>query len=499
MEQAPHPQPNPPIQPPNQPVPMPGDQPPAINKPIAKAPKKISTSQTGRLTGNNLLKRNNLDTFKNYLLQKKSFTHADGTEVKITDPAAITKFDTWRDAYAKAPSGKKPALILQSEKHGEITTMQSSSPLLKTIDFGGHQTDYTGAAAAGSKTTVKIGPSDIGLHNKKYNKGTLLDAIKNNQILGSSAIGKLIIDFIVNGATLVPDLSTFPKGVFTSFRDNAGEYIGVYKMLNETANWVSGAQEAFEKHIGSPIKGMSVEFPTKSNYPLADTLGVVASFTNEATDNSIMISTKGGKRGKGAAFSIANIVVPQFLQTDGKHDVENGFMDIVKDKSRNIRVTPYDVVKYLGVNGSQMCQGVGVDVEHTEIEDFFKELPTIDNIANFPKFKAILDNALKQYKSPKANKNLESKLPIPWILNYLLHAIIGKAITVPDTMPNFVPFIRECLQQNFIKVGNSINKSSEWFTNVTWPNRELQTGGIVLKSTGSMMRAPSSNISIEVS
>ncbi len=66
-------------------------------------------------------------------------------------------------------------------------------------------------------------------------------------------------------------------------------------------------------------------------------------------------------------------------------------------------------------------------------------------------------------------------------------------------MPNFVPFIRECLQQNFIKVGNSINKSSEWFTNVTWPNRELQTGGIVLKSTGSMMRAPSSNISIEVS
>lgn len=34
MEQVPHPQPNPPTQPPNQPVPMPGDQPPAINKPI---------------------------------------------------------------------------------------------------------------------------------------------------------------------------------------------------------------------------------------------------------------------------------------------------------------------------------------------------------------------------------------------------------------------------------------------------------------------------------
>ncbi len=39
MEQAPHPQPNPPIQPPNQPVPMPGDQPPAINKP--KGPNKL--------------------------------------------------------------------------------------------------------------------------------------------------------------------------------------------------------------------------------------------------------------------------------------------------------------------------------------------------------------------------------------------------------------------------------------------------------------------------
>ena len=65
-------------------------------------------------------------------------------------------------------------------------------------------------------------------------------------------------------------------------------------------------------------------------------------------------------------------------------------------------------------------------------------------------------------------------------------------------MPNFEPFIRECLQQNFIKVGNSINKAGDWFTNVTWPNRELKTGGVTIQSKATMTQPPSSNISIKV-
>ena len=43
-----------------------------------------------------------------------------------------------------------------------------------------------------------------------------------------------------------------------------------------------------------------------------------------------------------------------------------------------------------------------------------------------------------------------------------------------------------------------VNKAGDWFTNVTWPNRELKTGGVIIKSKATMTQPPSGNISIEV-
>lgn len=118
---------------------------------------------------------------------------------------------------------------------------------------------------------------------------------------------------------------------------------------------------------------------------------------------------------------------------------------------------------------------------------------------NFPKFNKILNNVRKIYVSSKAEENLKKGYSVANILNYLLNQIIAKEINKDkQAMPNFESFMRECLQQNFIKVGNSINKAGQWFTNVTWPNRELKTGGIIVKSKASMTQPPSGNISIEV-
>ena len=121
-------------------------------------------------------------------------------------------------------------------------------------------------------------------------------------------------------------------------------------MLYNKSNWVSGAKEAFIEHIGSPVEQMKVNFPAGKTFGLADTLGVVATFKNESSGNSVMISTKGGKGGKGAAFSIANVEIPASLK-NSKNKVEVGFMQLVTEKTGNqSKTNPYRVVRFLGEN-----------------------------------------------------------------------------------------------------------------------------------------------------
>lgn len=458
------------------------------------------------LSGNTLTaylndpKKNRIPIFRDKLEKGGIFTHENGKPVKITEPQAVQKFDAWVKQYLEAPKGKKPTLTLQSDQ-GPLVFTQSSGPLMKTKEFHGEQPDYQGQG--GGKGSYKTQPSDVGLEGKDFTKDQLFKAVVNSN-LKNNEFGQKIIAFVKtiptsSGAPKVPDFSMYDGGI-ENFRDNAGEYIGILMMLNGKANWVSGAREAFVDHIGSPIEQMKVNFPAGKTFGLADTLGVVASFKNETTGNSVMISTKGGKSGKGAAFSLTNVEVPKSIEQNAQNKVEVGFMKIVTEKTGNQSThNPYRVMKYLGANGSADCSAVGVDVSDEEITEFFKANPTAKNIDKFPKFKNILNNVRKIYVSNKAEQNLEKGYSVANILNYLLLQIVSKEINKNKVaMPNFEPFIRECLQQNFIKVGNSINKAGEWFTNVTWPNRELKTGGVIIKSKATMTQPPSGNISIEV-
>ena len=457
------------------------------------------------LSGNTLTaylndpKKNRIPIFRNKLVSKSAFTHENGKPVIITDPEAVQKFDAWFQDYMKAPLGKKPELRLQSDQ-GDIVIKQSSGPLMKTIEFGGQQPDYRGMG--GGKVSYKTQPSDIQLEGKDYTREQLLKTILNSN-LKNDEFGQLIIEFVKkipssSEGLQVPDFSNFEGGL-ENFRDNAGEYIGILMMLYNKSNWVSGAKEAFIEHIGSPVEQMKVNFPAGKTFGLADTLGVVATFKNESSGNSVMISTKGGKGGKGAAFSIANVEIPASLK-NSKNKVEVGFMQLVTEKTGNqSKTNPYRVVRFLGENNSADCRSINIDVSPQEIENFFKANPTIKQMKNFPKFNKILNNVRKIYVSSKAEENLKKGYSVANILNYLLNQIIAKEINKDkQAMPNFESFMRECLQQNFIKVGNSINKAGQWFTNVTWPNRELKTGGIIVKSKASMTQPPSGNISIEV-
>lgn len=444
-------------------------------------------------------KKNRIPVFRDKLAKGGIFTHENGKPAKIKDPQAVQKFDAWIKQYLQAPKGKKPTLTLQSDQ-GPLVFTQSSGPLMKTKEFGGQQSDYQGQG--GGKISYKTQPSDIGLEGKDFTREQLYKAISNS-VLKNNEFGQKILGFIEKiktpGAPIIPDFSSYEGGI-ENFRDNAGEYIGILMMLYGKANWVSGAQEAFVKHIGSPIAQMKVNFPAGKTFGLADTLGVVATFKNASSGNSVMISTKGGKGGKGAAFSIANVEIPNSLKNSPQYKIETGFMNIVTEKTGNqTKTNPYRVVKYLGDNGSADCRQVNADVTDEEILALFKTNPTVKDIKKFPKFEKILNNVQKIYVSNKAEENLKRGYPITNILNYLLNQIIAKEINQDkQAMPNFEPFIRECLQQNFIKVGNSINKAGEWFTNVTWPNKELKTGGVVIKSKASMTQPPSGNISIEV-
>jgi hypothetical protein len=368
---------------------------------------------------------------------------------------------------------------------GDLTigkTTNNPFQLMKTSAYGGQQPGL-GGSTTGGKESKKVKATDIGLHDKDIPAKSLGQAIIGNKVLQSSQTGKLVIamaNAILKGTPSIQDVDLKGSQI-SSIRDYAGEYLGLLMIVKGLADFPN--QQPFYKHLKiNNLDELVVNFPSKSNEPLADSFGKFAGVKNIKEGFTINISVKGGTSGKGAAPALSNFKVPDEFRKRKEFAEEIEFIDA--NRNNNQYVFPFVLLNII--------HKYHPDTVPAYIKKFlpFTVIPQIgkNDIEKISKDKTMI----RIYKAVKSTfldeKGLTSKKTKPSsifnVVHYATEMAVEKSLQ-EGALPDLSPLFREMLQQNFVQVSNTFN-SGVFKTAVLWPNTDLASGNVVYDSKNSM-------------
>lgn len=399
-------------------------------------------------------------------------------------------------AYQNAlKQGQLPKLIdKETQKKVPMGT------ILKTTEFAGHGVAVgQDATKVLNKTVLALKPANIQITDKMFNRKTLLDAIVGNNSLNQTEHGKSVIEMAKElSQGQIPQYNPeFPKPLVASIQDDAGEYLGVLALLNQTAlNFPTMKQ--FQEHLKTGDLGkLTVSFPTAMNAPLGDSFAVKGTIRNPATGNRILISSKGKK---GAAPSLAGLAIPEDLKSNAEYKNEVDFISMIQTtkpadyqplKAANFinniapEALPDWIREYLPFSDEQMN-----DIQKWKDNKIYQ-------ISNIKKYTRQMPSWMRQMykKVPPSSRVATHASPGGYLLLKITGAIM-EAVNKNKALPNFEPIAREILQRNFIQINAVANKGQMTFT-VMWPNREMGTGTITLE-TKNTAAIPGSSLGFRV-
>jgi hypothetical protein len=198
-------------------------------------------------------------------------------------------------------------------------------------------------ASKAGDTTVKLKPANVFQHGDPtkgqevtpelaldlgaFPAGELGQRIIGNQHLAQQGqAGQVVIEIAKEiEAGQVPTAPKLEPKTLSTIQNDAFEYLGVLALVDGVANFPES--EAFYKHVGSDLKSLLLLFPQTTNNPLTDSYALKST----TTGNSIFISSKGGK-GSGAASSLLELKIPDYMQ--GKGDDVVDFMELIKNYTK---------------------------------------------------------------------------------------------------------------------------------------------------------------------
>jgi hypothetical protein len=411
----------------------------------------------------------------------KPLTLIDGTSVVIDNKPENL------EAYQQALDAKKlPALISKNTQQ-----KVSMGNILKTVDFGGHGVPVgQDKGTILNKTTLNLKPANIGIVNKIFSLPTLASAIVSNKILNSTTHGKTVVNMakqLANGEvpTFDPKL---PTQIKAAIQDDAGEYLGVMGLLNNTALNFPTINEFMEHLKVKDIGTLTVSFPEEMNFPLGDSFAIQGLVQNTKTGNKIYISSKGRT---GAAPSMQGLEIPKDLIGNPEYEKEVAFVQLIQSTTKengfvadyqplrainfikkNCKpgVIPNWLDKYLPFSLEQMNEIMiwknNKKYQISNIDDYFNQIP------------GWLQLILKEI--PPNKKVAPHASPGGWLL-YKITTALQEAVNKNNALPNFQPIAREILQRNFIQI-NATAKGGNMTFSVMWPNREMGTGTISIET-----------------
>lgn len=265
------------------------------------------------------------EQFLQYIKDKNPFYTVDGEAVVIAQ-SEIKRLQTLND------TGEFSGQVMLKDADGKNWPL---SKFLKTPPFGqavvpggdGSEGDSENAG----KEALIVKPKQIGITDKNFKATDLGKMIVSNSALKSTEYGKVVIEManqIMRGQpAVIPEQFRRNKAVRAAIIDYAGEYLGVLALIYGQSEFPKQAE--FLKWLGGSLTDLTLNFPGKTNNPLADSFATV---TNPESQRQINISSKGQKGG--AAPSIgASITVPDEMRGKKKFQFAIDFIDLLQNKS----------------------------------------------------------------------------------------------------------------------------------------------------------------------
>jgi hypothetical protein len=265
------------------------------------------------------------EQFLQYIRDKNPFYTVDGEAVVIAQ-SEIKRLQALNDA------GEFAGQVMLTDVNGKKWPL---GKFLKTPPFGqavppGKEGEIGDTENAGKEALI-IKPSNIGIADIDFKASDLGKMIVSNKALQSTSYGKAVIEManqIMRGQpAVIPEEFRRNKPIRAAIIDYAGEYLGVLALVHGQSEFPK--KEAFLKWLGSNLNELVLNFPSKTNNPLSDSIATV---TNPKTQKQINISSKGQKGG--AAPSIAaSIIVPDEMRGKKKFQFAIDFIDLLQNES----------------------------------------------------------------------------------------------------------------------------------------------------------------------
>jgi len=252
--------------------------------------------------------------------------------------------------------------------------------------------------------------------------------------------------------------------LLTSVQNDAFEYLGVQELVDGVAEFPNA--DAFYRHLGSDLRSLVLFFPGSTNHALADSFALV----NKATENTVYMSSKGGKQG-GAPSSINELKIPEAMKKMIGKDPALSFINHLQTNAKPMWLMTFEAANWIHENApgnlGELEQFLPFD------DDLYLWIAGILSNANRG-VPSTLEQIPEQYRGLYTlvqNSRKKSKEPADlfWNLKNVIKDYVHGAVN-KGAVTQFSERMIELLGQNFVLL-KSKPVGNKMVTNVTWPSK----------------------------
>jgi hypothetical protein len=444
-----------------------------------RAKEFLFESAPAELTYTSLLYRpGRSDIFVNLIKSRHAFTKKDGTKV-VLDPSEAGRIKRLLDQAQKQkndnialPRGgvdikvrgggtvNSAALIkdtaMAGERGGASQEKEKAAASIQPSGFFGmQQVDKENLP----KFSGKVPDMSAYLEAGAFKAGQLYNKIIKNPKL--SEMNPPMAEAIVAAAKEIKkgqpaSIPNLAKHEVAAFRDYATEYLGILALIagGEAVNFPKS--DAFYKHLekmgSKKLDDLMLYFPKDTGNPLADSMALVTD-----AGKAMMISSKGGATGKGAAPSLDSLEIPAYLKQGRRATVYKETVEFIETAQQTTSfLQPFELANLISADMMPIAGMIekGFDIDKLEAANKKKMSPEVERYIKL--------NAVYEKSGRKATGTPLGKL------RYYVAAELMEAVNKKNALPNFQSAVLEILGYNFIQL-NTKPVGDKFITTANWP------------------------------
>lgn len=254
-----------------------------------------------------------------------------------------------------------------------------------------------------------------------------------------------------------PSIPDLPKHEVAAFRDYATEYLGILSLIEGGDAINFPKSDAFYKHLekmgSKDLSDLILYFPKDTGNPLADSMALVT-----AAGKAMMISSKGGTTGKGAAPSLDSLEIPKYLKQGRRATTYKDTIEFIETAQAASTLTqPFELANLVSADFMPIAGMISKGFDTAKITSAYKNKEMNKEVESYLKLIDTYESTGRKATGTPIGK-----------LRYYVAAELMDAVNKKGALPNFQSAVLEILGYNFIQL-NTKPVGDKFITTANWP------------------------------